>query len=182
MRLRHPDRRSESRHEGARRLRYYEYWDRPMEKPHYPARPGAVVQGAPFRTALTMESIRIHARVLALFAICSQIAVMVTGLLAVCCSDEMPMHHAASAMDACSMQHHTDDHAAHGGQPPSACNGPTIGCSTSDVTFFPLLGSVGVLPAANARPVLMEAGNATPTAPSSALRLAAVPLTPPPRV
>jgi len=124
-------------------------------------------------------------RSLGLLTISVQVAVMVAGVLAVCCSERMAMEHAGMAMDACSMKHHgggADGHEAHGGQPASDCDGPTIGCSMSDVAFFPLLVSIGVLPEAVAGPTLMSAGDITPAAPLSALRLAAVPLSPPPRV
>ena len=128
-----------------------------------------------------MKPVRSRARSLGLFAISSQIVVMVAGLLAVCCSDGMPMHHDASAMDACTMQHHSGDHATRGGRPTSDRDGPTIGCSMSSVTFVPLLGSIGVLPEATAGPALTDAGDVAPAATHSALRLTAVPLPPPPR-
>ena len=61
------------------------------------------------------------------------------------------------------------------------CRCPTIGCSQTDNGFMALFGPIGMIPAPAVISVLHLAGDATPASVSSAVGLAPVPLSPPPR-
>ena len=84
--------------------------------------------------------------------------------------DECPLHQSAPA---CPL--HAEKHGTH------ECDCPTIGCSQTDAGFMALFGAVGILPTAAAIAVPVDAGDAALAADASAIRLAPVPLLPPPR-
>jgi hypothetical protein len=91
---------------------------------------------------------------------------------------DCPMHHdnaepAEPAEPSCPL--HSAKPTAH------ECHCPTIGCSQTDNGFMALFGPIGMMPAPTFISALHLAGDATPASVSSAMSLAAVPLSPPPR-
>jgi len=84
--------------------------------------------------------------------------------------EECPLHQSAPA---CPL--HAEKHGTHD------CDCPTIGCSQSDMGFMALFGAAGILPAAAEIAVPVEAGDAALAAAESTIRIAPVPLSPPPR-
>lgn len=70
---------------------------------------------------------------------------------------------------------HAEKHGTH------ECDCPTIGCAQTDAGFMALFGAVGIPVDATDMAVPFDAGDAAPVATPSAIRLAPVPLLPPPR-
>lgn len=70
---------------------------------------------------------------------------------------------------------HAEKHGSHD------CDCPTIGCARTDAGFIGLFGPIGVLPDLVRMPEPIDAGEAAPVMSRSALALAPVPLSPPPR-
>ena len=79
-------------------------------------------------------------------------------------------HHAGEAS-----KHHAENHGKHD------CDCPTIGCSQTDTGFTAFFGTVGVLPAVMDMPLPVGADDAAPAISPSAISLAPIPLSPPPR-
>jgi len=69
----------------------------------------------------------------------------------------------------------------HGNTGSHKCDCPTMGCSQTDTGFMALFGAVGILPADMSIGAPFVAGDAAPVLSASAVRLAPVPLAPPPR-
>ncbi len=84
--------------------------------------------------------------------------------------EECPLHQSVAA---CPL--HAEKHGTH------ECDCPTIGCSQSDAGFMALFGAVGILPTSVDIAVPVDGGDAALAAARSAIRLAPVPLLPPPR-
>jgi hypothetical protein len=70
---------------------------------------------------------------------------------------------------------HAEKHGTHD------CDCPSLACSQTDTAFTAIFGTVGVLPAPMSIDVPLVAGDASPVRSDSILRLAAAPLSPPPR-
>lgn len=83
--------------------------------------------------------------------------------------EECPLHD----KPACPL--HAENHGKHD------CDCPTIGCSQTDTGFTAFFGTVGVLPDVMDMPLPGGADEAAPAISPSAISLAPVPLSPPPR-
>lgn len=127
-----------------------------------------------------MQLIRNRARLIAAIALTWHVLAVAAVSGALSCHSSPASEHAGmencplhDSAPACPL--HGDKHGTH------ECDCPTIGCSQTDISFMALFGSVGILNAAPAVAVPLDAGDAAPVAARSAVRLAPVPLSPPPR-
>jgi hypothetical protein len=125
-----------------------------------------------------MQLIRNRARPIAAIALTWHvvaIAIVSTAMMCDASSEhagmvECPLHESAPACPVHAEKHGTHD-----------CDCPTIGCSQTDAGFMALFGAIGILPAPTDMPHPLDSGDALPRIAASTNRLAAVPLSPPPR-
>jgi hypothetical protein len=125
-----------------------------------------------------MQLVRTRARLIAAIALTWHVVAIATVSTAMVCDVssehagmvDCPLHESAPACPV-----HAEKHGTH------ECDCPTIGCSQSDAGFMALFGTIGILPVPTDMPLPLDAGDASPRVAASANRLAAIPLSPPPR-
>ena len=127
-----------------------------------------------------MKLLRNRARLIAAIALAWHVVAIAVVSTALSCGSSPASEHAGmencplhADVPACPV--HAEKHGTH------ECDCPTIGCSQADTGLMALFGAVGILPAVADMPIPLEAGGASPVAGRSAIRLAPVPVSPPPR-
>jgi hypothetical protein len=126
-----------------------------------------------------MRHIRNRARVLAAIALVWHAVAIAAVSTALSCDHGAAAEHAGMAdcplhdKPVCPL--HAENHGKHD------CDCPTIRCSQTDTGFAAFFGAVGVLPAVMDMPLPAGADDAAPVISPSAISLAPVPLSPPPR-
>ncbi|HKY20187.1 MAG TPA: hypothetical protein VJM31_03115 [Vicinamibacterales bacterium] len=133
-----------------------------------------------------MRPLRNRVRGFAAVALAWQAITIAAVSTVISCDTGPALEHSGSAghegMADCPMQKkepacplHAEKHGTHD------CDCPTLGCSQTDAGFMALFGAVGILPDVTLMHVLVASSDAAPVGPASAVRLATVPLAPPPR-
>jgi len=126
-----------------------------------------------------MRHIRNRARLLAAIALVWHAVAIAAVSTALSCDHGKAAEHAGMAecplhdKPACPL--HAENHGKHD------CDCPTIGCSQTDTGFTAFFGTVGLLPAVMDMPLPVGVDDAAPAISPSAISLAPVPLSPPPR-
>ncbi len=126
-----------------------------------------------------MRHIRNRARVFAAIALIWHAVAIAAVSTALSCDHGAPAEHAG--MPDCPLHDkpvcplHAENHGKHD------CDCPTIGCSQTDTAFTMFFGTVGVLPDVMDMPLPAGADDAAAAISPSAISLAPVPLSPPPR-
>ena len=126
-----------------------------------------------------MRHIRNRARVLAAIVLVWHAVAIAAVSTALSCDHGAAAEHAGMAecplhdKPACPL--HAENHGKHD------CDCPTIGCSQTDTGFTAFFGTVGVLSAVMDMPLPAGADDAAPAISPSAISLAPIPLSPPPR-
>ncbi len=126
-----------------------------------------------------MRHIRNRARVFAAMALIWHAVAIAAVSTALSCDHGAAAEHAGMPdcplhdKPACPL--HAENHGKHD------CDCPTIGCSQTDTAFTMFFGTVGVLPDVMDMPLPAGADDAAPAISPSAISLAPVPLSPPPR-
>jgi len=126
-----------------------------------------------------MRHIRNRARVLAAIVLVWHAVAIAAVSTALSCDRGAAAEHAGMAecplhdKPACPL--HAENHGKHD------CDCPTIGCTQTDAGFTAFFGTVGVLPAVMDMPLPVGADDAAPAISPSAISLAPIPLSPPPR-
>ena len=126
-----------------------------------------------------MRHIRNRVRVFAAIALIWHAVAIAAVSTALSCDHGAAAEHAA--MEECPLHDkptcplHAENHGKHD------CDCPTIGCSQTDTGFTAFFGTVGVLPDVMDMPLPAGGDDAAPAISPSAISLAPVPLSPPPR-
>lgn len=134
-----------------------------------------------------MRFIRDRAAVIAAIALLWQVSAVAAVSTALSCGETTKAQHADApsheGMADCPMEksepscpRHPDRH----GTP--ECDCPTVGCAQTDAGFLALFGAVGVLTAAGKLDISLRASVPATLTSATPIRLAAVPLAPPPRL
>jgi hypothetical protein len=128
----------------------------------------------------SMQFLRNRTRLIAAIALTWHVVAIAAVSTALSCDASPASEHAG--MENCPLHASAPSCSRHGAEHGThACDCPTIGCSQTDAGFMALFGAVGVLPDASDMPVPIDAGDAALVAAPTAIRLAPVPLSPPPR-